>query len=480
MVQRVLGLFLILFSTVLIPPVIISWLYHDDAMSVFLVAFSLIVGLGLLFWLPRHKYRRDLRRKDGFIIVVMFWVVLSLSGSLPFFLAENPNLSFTDAVFESVSELTTTGATVINGLDGLPKSLLFYRQELQWLGGMGLIVLGVAILPMLGIGGMQLYRAEIPGPMKTDKFTPRIAETAKTLWLIYIGLTITCATAYWFAGMSLFDAVAHSFSTIAIGGSSTHDDSFGYFNSPLIEAIAVFFIFLAGMNFSLHFFTLRNHAIKHYWKDEECRAYLFILVLVTLFSSIYLWIYQDFSDPYSALRNGLFYTISIGTTAGFSTGDGYGSLPGFFPVLLLMVAYIGACGGSTGGGMKVIRALLLYKQGTREIKRLIYQSATISIKMGDKSIPDQIIEGVSGFMAIYMVCFILLYLTLLATGLDMITAFSAVTSCLNNVGVGLGEATNNYENINIISKWTLCFAMLLGRLEIFPIIVLMTPIFWKQ
>jgi trk system potassium uptake protein TrkH len=478
-VQRILGLLLILFSTAMLPPVMVSLFYQDDVEREFLSAFGLILGLGLLCWLPVRHYQRELRRRDGFVVVVMFWVVLSLAGSLPLFLTAKPRLSFTDAVFESVSGLTTTGATVITGLDNLPKSVLFYRQELQWLGGMGIVVLAVAILSMLGIGGMQLYRAEIPGPMKTNKLTPRIAETAKTLWLIYLGLTVTCAAAYWAAGMTLFDAIGHSFSTIAIGGFSTHDTSIGYFNNSLIEMIAVFFMFLAGINFSLHFFAWRSLSVRHYWKDEEFRAYLLVLTGVAALTSSYFWITHYFTNPLSALHQGIFYAVSFGTTTGF-TSDDYYTLPGFLPILLLMTTYIGACGNSTGGGMKVIRILLLYKQGAREIRRLIYPSAIIPIKIGNKSLSDRIVEGVGGFMAVYVVCFITMYLLLLATGLDMITSFSAVTACLNNLGTGLGQVSANYESINAASKWVLCLAMLLGRLEIFPFLVLMSPAFWRQ
>lgn len=478
-VQQILGLLLILFSTAMLPPVMVSWFYHDGIEREFLGAFSLILSLGLLCWLPRRHYQRELRRRDGFVVVVMFWVVLSLSGSLPLFLTTEPHLSFTDAVFESVSGLTTTGATVIIGLDSLPKSVLFYRQELQWLGGMGIVVLAVAILPMLGIGGMQLYRAEIPGPMKTNKLTPRIAETAKALWLIYLGLTIACATAYWTVGMTPFDAIGHSFSTIAIGGFSTHDASIGYFNSPLIEMVASFFMLLAGINFSLHFLAWRHLTVHHYWKDEEFRAYLGVLTGVAALTSSYFWMTHHFTDPFLALQQGIFYAISFGTTTGF-TSNNYHALPGFIPILLLMTTYVGACGSSTGGGMKVIRVLLLYKQGAREIKRLIYPSAIIPIKIGNKNLSDQVAEGVSGFMAIYVVCFIITYLLLLATGLDMITSFSAVTACLNNLGAGLGQVSANYEDINAISKWILCFVMLLGRLEIFPFLVLMSPAFWYQ
>ncbi|ADE16908.1 potassium uptake protein, TrkH family [Nitrosococcus halophilus Nc 4] len=478
-VQRILGLLLTLFSTAMLPPVIVSLFYQDGAAEEFLSAFGLILSLGLLCWLPVRHYQRELRLRDGFVVVVMFWVVLSLSGALPLFLTTEPRLSFTDAVFESVSGLTTTGATVITGLDSLPKSVLFYRQELQWLGGMGIVVLAVAILPMLGIGGMQLYRAETPGPMKTTKLTPRIAETAKALWLIYLGLTVTCAAAYWVAGMTLFDAIGHSFSTIAIGGFSTHDASIGYFNSPLIEMIAVFFMLLAGVNFSLHFLAWRHLTARHYWEDEEFRAYLLVLTGVAVLTSAYLWITHRFDDPLLALQHGIFHAVSIGTTTGFTSSDYY-SWPGFLPILLLMTSYIGGCAVSTGGGMKVIRVLLLYKQGAREIKRLIHPSAIVPIKIGNKSLPDRVVEGVAGFMAVYVACFSVMYLLLLSTGLDMITSFSAVTACLNNLGPGLGQVGAHYEGINATSKWILCFAMLLGRLEIFTLLVILSPTFWRR
>jgi trk system potassium uptake protein len=478
-VQRILGLLLILFSTTMLPPVAISLFYRDGVMGEFLSACGFLLGLGLLCWLPVRNYRRELRLRDGFVVVVMFWVVLSLAGAVPLFLTEEPRLSFTDAAFESVSALTTTGATVITGLDRLPPSVLFYRQQLQWLGGMGIVVLAVAILPMLGIGGMQLYRAEMPGPMKTTKLTPRIAETAKALWLIYLSLTVACASAYWGAGMTPFDAIAHSFATVAIGGFSTHDASLGYFNSPLVEMIAVLFMLLAGVNFSLHFLAWRHRAVRHYWEDEELRTYLFVLTGVALVTSLYLWVSHRFDDPLLALQHGIFHAVSIGTTTGFTTSDYY-TWPGFLPILLLMASYIGGCAGSTAGGMKVIRVLLLYKQGAREIKRLIHPSAIIPLKVGNKALSGRVVEGIGGFMAVYVACFSLMYLLLLATGLDIITSFSAVTACLNNLGPGLGQVGTHYTAINTTAKWVLCFAMLLGRLEIFTFLVILSPTFWRQ
>lgn len=478
-IQRIMGLLLMLFSLTMLPPALIGLLYGDGAVVPFLSAFVLILVTGLIFWLPVHSYRKDLRLRDGFIIVVVFWLVWGTAGSIPLLLSESPMISFTDAVFESVSALTTTGATVITGLDELPHSILFYRQQLQWLGGMGIIVLAVAILPMLGIGGMQLYRAETPGPMKDSKLTPRITETAKALWYIYLGLTVACAIAYWIAGMNAFDAIAHSFSTVAIGGFSTHDASIGYFNSPLVESVAVVFMLLAGMNFALHFVAWRSLSPKPYFLDPEVRAYLLILGLVAIITSSYLYLTNSFDSLYEAIHHGVFQAVSIGTTSGFSTAEFY-NWPGFLPVLLLFTSFVGGCAGSTGGGMKVIRVLLLYKQGVREITRLIHPSALIPVKVGNKPLSERVINAVWGFFSLYVASFVVLMLLMLATGHDQVTSFSAVAACINNLGPGLGDVGANYSSVNDSAKWVLCFAMLLGRLEIFTLLVLISPAFWRR
>ncbi len=478
-IQRILGLLLMVFSVAMLPPIFVSWLYDDGAALPFFMAFSITLIVGLLIWFPVRNVINDLRLRDGFLIVVMFWSVLGLVGALPFILAGDPNMSVTDAVFESLSGLTTTGATVITGIDHLPHSILYYRQQLQWLGGMGIIVLAVAILPMLGIGGMQLYRAETPGPMKDNKLTPRITETAKALWYIYLGLTVACAAAYWLAGMSGFDAIAHSFSTVAIGGFSTHDASIGYFNSPLIEGVAVVFMLLAGVNFALHFLAWRSVSVVPYLKDPECRAYFSILFLVAVITVAYLYFTGTYSTFGHALHNGIFQAVSIGTTTGFTTAE-YHYWPGFLPILLLLISFIGGCAGSTGGGMKVIRFLLLLKQGGREIKRLIHPSAQIPVRVGRNVMNDRVVDAVWGFFSLYVVCFCVMSVVLAATGLDFVTAFSAVAACMNNLGPGLGEVGSNYVAINDVAKWVLCFAMLLGRLEIFTLLVLLTPSFWRR
>jgi len=466
-------------SFTMLPPLALAFWLEEGSQAVFLTVFVGVLGSGVLCWLPVRTQRRELRVRDGFVVVALFWVVLALVGSLPFSLADHPHMSFTDALFESMSGLTTTGATVITGIDRLPRSILLYRQELQWLGGMGIIVLAVAVLPMLGIGGMQLYRAETPGPIKDNKLTPRITETAKALWYIYLALTISCALAYWVAGMDVFDAIAHSFSTVAIGGFSTHDLSIGYFQSTAIESVAVVFMLLAGINFSLHFVAWRSLNPLTYIRDSEFRAYIAVLGLAATVTVSYLYLSGTFEHFGDALHHGIFQVVSIGTTTGFTTAE-YFHWPGFLPVMLLFISFIGGCAGSTGGGMKVIRFLLLFKQGMREISRLVHPNAQIPVKVGNKAMSERVVGAVWGFFATYIGCFTLMMLALLATGLDQVTAFSAVAACLNNLGPGLGEVGFHYSGINDTAKWILSLAMLLGRLEIFTLLVLLSPAFWRR
>ena len=478
-IQKILGILLTLFGITMLPPMAIALLDQDATVRVFLFAFLLILAIGASLWLPVCRVQKELRLRDGFVVVALFWAGLGLAGAIPLLMADWPDMSFTDAVFESVSGLTTTGATVIVGLDELPRSLLFYRQQLQWLGGMGIIVLAVAILPMLGIGGMQLYRAETPGPLKDSKLTPRITETAKALWYIYLSLTVACALCYWLAGMSLFDAVCHSFATVSIGGFSTHDQSIGYFDNHLINALAVFFMLAAGINFTLHFACWRSLSLNAYRRDSELRTFIGCLTALAMLTCLYLAIMRSYDDYADIIGHGIFQAVSIATTTGFTTAD-YHGWPTFLPVLLILASFIGGCAGSTGGGMKVIRALLLYKQAAREIKRLIHPSAVIPIKLGDRPVAESVLNGVWGFFAFYVAMFALLLVLLMATGLDQVTAFSALAACLNNLGPGLGEVSAHYTDINTPSKWLLCFAMLMGRLEIFTLLVLFTPTFWRS
>lgn len=478
-IQRVLGILLMLFSFTQITPLPVS-LYNNDGQEIpFIVGFVCTILVGFALWFPVRNTRQDLRLRDGFVIVVMFWVVLSAFGSIPLMLSDDPHLSVVDAVFETVSGLTTTGATVITGLDDLPKSILYYRQQLQWLGGMGIIVLAVAVLPMLGIGGMQLYRAETPGPMKDNKLTPRITETAKALWYIYLGLTIVCTVLYWLAGMNLFDAVSHSFSTISIGGFSTHDANMGYFDSPMIQFVAIVFMLLAGINFALHFVAWRNLSLMPYIRDSEVKTYLILLTGTALVTIILLYYFHVMNDAESAILTGIFQAVSIGTTTGFTT-EAYYLWPGVIPVILLFSSFVGGCAGSTAGGIKVIRFLLLIKQGRREIQRLIHPRALIPIKIGGKPLSSVVMDAVWGFFAAYVASFIIIMLVLMLSGLDQITAFSAVAASMNNLGPGMGEVGQNYADLAPFAKGVLCFAMLLGRLEVFTLLVLLSGAFWRK
>ncbi|WMY96882.1 MAG: Trk system potassium transporter TrkH [Arsenophonus sp.] len=476
---RIVGLLVLLFSFTMIIPGIVSLIYRDGAGRAFAQTFILTFSIGLLLWISNRNSKYNLESKEGFLIVVLFWTVLGSVGALPFIFSDQPNISITDAFFESFSGLTTTGATTLVGLDRLPKAILFYRQMLQWLGGMGIIVLAVAILPLLGIGGMQLYRAEMPGPVKDHKMRPRIAETAKTLWLIYVFLTIICALSLWISGMDIFDAIAHSFSTIAIGGFSTHDENIGYFNNSSINIIIAIFLLISGCNFGLHFIFLSNCNFRVYWYDSEFRVFIgFQLVLIIICISVLLYysVYESFLETFN---QAFFQVVSMTTTGGFST-DGFANWPIFLPILLLYASFVGGCAGSTGGGLKVIRVLLLFLQGSRELKRLVHPNAVYKIKLGFRTLPECIIEAVWGFFSAYALVFLISLLLLIATGVDEFSAFSAIASTLNNLGSGLGIVAENFSNMNSIGKWILIFTMLFGRLEVFTVLVLFTSTFWRE
>ncbi|WP_410013105.1 Trk system potassium transporter TrkH [Sodalis sp. C49] len=478
-ITRIVGLLVMLFSGTMIVPGLVALIYRDGAGSAFTQTFFFALLIGLVLWLPNRQQKHELKSREGFLIVVLFWTVLGSVGALPFLFAEHPDLSVTDAFFESFSALTTTGATSLVGLDGLPKAILFYRQMLQWFGGMGIIVLAVAILPILGVGGMQLYRAEMPGPLKDNKMRPRIAETAKTLWLIYITLTIACALALWGAGMSVFDAISHSFSTIALGGFSTHDASIGYYNSPMINTIVAVFLLISGCNYGLHFAVLSGHNLRVYWRDPEFRMFISVQFILVMVCTLILWRYDVYQSGLQTLNQAFFQVVSMATTAGFTT-DSIARWPLFLPILLLCSAFIGGCAGSTGGGLKVIRILLLYLQGSRELKRLVHPNAVYTIKLGNRALPERILEAVWGFFSAYVLVFIVSMLAIIATGVDNFSAFAAVTATLNNLGPGLGVVAENFSSMNAVAKWILILTMLFGRLEVFTLLVLFTPTFWRE
>jgi len=475
---KVLGILLMIFSLFMFPPIAVGIWYQDGGIPAFIIGFGVTFLTGLLLWLFFRKHQHILRTRDGFLVVVLFWFVLSVFGSIPFDVSLYPKMSITDAIFESVSGLTTTGATVLTHLQALPHSILYYRQQLHLLGGIGIIVLAVAILPMLGVGGMQLYRAEIAGPLKTTKLTPRITQTAKALWTIYFGLAIICTVSFWLAGMPLFDAVSESFSAISTGGFSIHDSSLAYYHSTAIDIIAIIFMMLGAINFSLHFAFLKQKRLSLYYKDPEFLAYLKILGCGLLIVLITLLIYHYYHFGQTVL-NSIFTIVSMSTTTGLTTTN-FSIWPTFLPFLIIFLAIIGGCAGSTTGGLKIIRCLLLKNQGKRELNRLIHPKAIWAIKLGDEPVPEDLMQAIWGFVAFFVALYIILLLILLAMGLDFTTAFGAASSCISNTGASIGKVASNYKSIGVAAKWVLVAAMLVGRLEIFTILVILMPSYWRS
>ena len=475
--KSILNLFSVLilfFSFSFVFPIFISIIFNDDAFYIFLKTFISISLIGVIGLILTRNINNELSQKDGFVIIVMFWVVLSFAGSIPFYLS---GMSIIDSFFESMSGITTTGATVISNIDALPESILFYRQMLQWMGGMGLIVLAIAVMPLLGIGGGQIYKTEIPGAMGEQRLTPRIKETAQALWSIYLGLTIVCALLYYFGGMSPFDAVSHAMSTVAIGGFSTHNESIGYFNSTTIEIICIVFMLLSAFSFTLHYFAIYKRKPLKYFYDPEFRFFFSILLLVLIVS--FLINLLSINDDGPSYKEILFHSVSMITTTGFSISD-TSNWPLSISFLLLIGAFIGACSGSVGGGVKSWRVMIMLNHAYSNIMKIIHPNSVISLKIGSRSVDDEVATSVWGFFSIYVISFMILLLAVLISGLDLESAFSAVGACLNNLGPGLGVVSENYSNLNVFTKSTLAFAMLLGRLEIFTLLVILTPMFWAK
>lgn len=477
-VSRILGLFLMVFSVTLLIPIVVAVIYGEHTAKDYFLSFAITFSIGVIMWLPFSRHTLELRTRDGFLITVLFWVVLSLTGTLPLMLVDPLNLSFTDAIFESVSGITTTGATVITGLDYLPKSILYYRQQLHFLGGIGIVVIAVAIMPMLGIGGMQLYKAENVGPSKETKMTPRIAETAKALFAVYVFLNVACTLAFWAAGMTFFDALTHSFSTISTGGFGNYDASMAGYDSNLIIAICTFFMIISAMSFGLHYYAWVRGTVFHYWRNPEAKAFLLTLLGSSAVVSAYLY----FTGVYTAeksLYHGIFQLVSIMTSTGFIT-DNFSAWPSFLPYFLLVMSFFGGCVGSTAGGVKMGRMLIMTKQVMREVGRLIHPSGVFSMKIRNWAVPTRVTDAVWAFFGVYLAVFYLIVLLLLASGLDYVTAWSATAALVNNAGPGLGAVAAHYGDINSFAKWVLSAGMILGRLEIFTVLVLFSPMFWRR
>ncbi len=477
LVIRTLGIFLLLFSTALLPPLGISLIYRDGEADHLGLSLLIALGMGLALWLPTIRVHRELKNRDAFVIVSLLWVAMSLLGSVPFVLGFG--MRPVDAVFESVSGFTTTGATVIVGLDSLPPSILFFRQEIQWLGGIGVVVSAIALLPLLGVGGMQLFKAETPGPMKDDKLTPRIAHTAGALWKLYLVLTFLCALSYWAAGMSLFDAVAHSLATLSTGGFSTHDASFAHFDSAPVEALASLFMLIGGVSFGVHYVAWKGRSVQTYWRSPETRVFVGIIAAATMVTALILWQQEAKPDLGQALRCASFTVVSVITSTGFGIED-FSIWPSLLPVLLIFASFIGGCAGSTAGGMKVIRFVVLGKQVGIEFQRLVHPSHVKPLKVGRQIIPPRTVEAVWAFFGVYIGVFALFMLLMMGQGLDQVSAFGAVATCMNNLGPGLGQVSANFTSVSDTTKWLASAAMLLGRLEIFTLLVLFTPGFWRN
>jgi trk system potassium uptake protein TrkH len=479
LIQRLLGLLVSMFSLTMLPPVVLSVIDGDASWQPFLRSFAILFATGLVLWLPVRHVERDLRLRDGFLMVALFWLALSFGGALPFLLGDLPRIGFTDAVFESVAGITTTSASVVAGLDSLPRAILWYRQQEQWLGGLGVIVLAVAMFPVLGIGGMQLYKSDTPGQVKDEKLTPRIAQTARMLSGVYALLTVACALAYAIAGMGAFDALSHAFSTVSTGGFSPYDEGLEHFNSVAIDTVAIVFMFFGGVNFALHFVVWRTRDAWSYFSDPQFRAYLWITVAMVLLVSVYLFETGTYRSPGDALRFGAFQVVSMQSSTGF-VATPFANWPGMLPPLLMLVTFVGGCAGSTAGGMKVIRWMLVLKQAQREMHRLVHPSAALPVKFADKPVVGRVLAAVTGFFAMYLVLFGLMMLLMMATGVDQVTAWSAVAACINNAGPGLGHVADSYQHLPEAAKWVSIGAMLVGRLEVFTVAVLFTPAFWRH
>jgi len=479
-VVRVLGLMLMVFAFTYVLPIAASLLADDETWIDFVDAMTVSFCFGALMTIFTSRHKRELKPRDGFLLVTLAWVLMAAIATVPLLLVID-GLSFTDAFFETMSGLTTTGSTVLTGIEDLPPALNLWRHELNWLGGMGIIVLAVAILPLLGVGGMQLYRAETPGPMKDSKLTPRIAGTAKALWLVYATLTLACILSLRWAGMSWLDAVCHAFSALSLGGFSTYDASVGHFDSPLIEGVLIVFMVLAAVNFATHFLAFRGRSLAAYGHDPEARAVLILLASSILVCAVYLVEQGTYPDFGTSLRHVAFNLVSIATDCGYASQD-FDHWPIFVPMWMLFLSCVTVSSGSTGGGIKMVRALILAQQAQLELKRLIHPGLVSIIRFGKRPIPGSVSAAVLGFIFLYTFTVIELSFFLMASGMDYVSAFTAIIACINNMGPGLHTVgpAQNYQGLSDFQTWVCSAAMLIGRLEVLSVFVLFTPAFWRR
>jgi trk system potassium uptake protein TrkH len=479
-VINVLGSMLMLFSVTYVLPMVTSLIYRDGMLIDFVYAAVICVAVGAVMVGVTRRHKRELRSRDGFLLVSLAWVFMSAIATVPLLIAL-PGLTFTDAFFETMSGLSTTGATVLTGLDTLAPSLNMWRASLHWFGGMGIIVLAVAILPLLGVGGMQLYKAETPGPVKNEKLTPRITQTAKALWVVYLLITIGGVLALKVAGMNWYDAVFHSFSTVSLGGFSNHDSSVGHYDSVAIEVVLIVFMLISALNFSRHFIAWQQKSLRTYLADVEAGAMLWLVGSAVLVVTLYVWAQGVYPDILSALRYVAFNLVAMATTCGYATQD-YAAWPVFAPMVMVMLSCYTCNTGSTGGGIKMFRTLVLYRQAIRELFLLVHPQAVTPVKIRNQVVANHIVFAVLAFVVLYFGTVVTLTFLLLASGMDFISAFTAIIATINNAGPGLGAVgpSSNYQGLTDFQTWVCSLAMLLGRLEIFSVLVLLTPTFWRK
>ena len=478
-VAHVFALVMMVFAATMLAPLIMAVWGLDAALWSFVTSALATFLIGALLWLATRHYRRELKTRDGLMLVALTWVALPAVAGFP--LWHYLPISYTNAYFEAASGLTTSGATTLTGIEFLPRSINLWRHLLSWLGGMGIIVLAVAILPMLGVGGMQIYRAEMPGPMKDSKLTPRIGQTAKLLWAVYAGLTAACIACLRLAGMNWFDAVCHGFSAVSLGGFSTYDASIGHFNSLPIEMVLTLFEILAALNFATHYLAWTQRGVKAYFRDAEAKAVLGVLSASCVGLAIFLFLKGSYADFPTALRHAVFNVVSVATDSGLHTQD-YSRWPIFAPMWMLFLGCIVASSGSTGGGIKMIRTLVLAKQAHRELNQLVHPNMVRPLKVGGTIIANRVVFAVLAFVFLYFMSIVTLVFLQLASGLDFMTSFSAIIACINNAGPGLGLVGpgSNYGVLNDFQTWVCSAAMLLGRLEVFTILVLFTRTLWRK
>jgi trk system potassium uptake protein TrkH len=478
-VAHVFAMVMMVFAVAMLAPLIMAIWELDPALWSFVISAFATFALGALLWLATRRFKRELKTRDGLMLVALTWIALPAVGGFP--LWNYLPIDFTRAYFEAASGLTTTGGTVLSALEDLPRSINLWRHLLSWLGGMGIIVLAVAIFPMLGVGGMQIYRADMPGPMKDSRLTPRIGQTAKLLWAVYAGLTAACIVCLKFAGMNWFDAVCHGFSALSLGGFSTYDANVGHFNSLRIELVLTAFQVLAALNFATHYLAWSQRGVRAYFRDAEARAILGVLGASCVGIALFLYFKGTYPDFPTALRHATFNVVSMATDGGLHTQD-YSRWPIFAPMWMLFLSSIVASSGSTGGGIKMIRTLVLAKQANRELNQLVHPNMVRPLKVGGTVIANRVVFAVLAFVFLYFMSLVTLVFVQLASGLDFITSLSSILACINNAGPGLGLVGpgSNYGVLNNFQTWVCSAAMLLGRLEIFTILVLFTPTLWRK